>query len=51
MTRTIHIAAHCMPEVFCPVDDVQAEVELKDGVCTITLPKACSYILAQFPKN
>ncbi len=51
VTRTIRVAAESLPEVFCPVDDVQAQVELKDGVCTITLPKACSYILAQFPAN
>jgi len=51
VTRTIRIAADSKPQVFCPVDDVQAQVEQNDGICTITLPKNCSYILVRFAKK
>lgn len=51
VTQTIRIAAGQKPEVYLPINDAQAQVEMEDGVCTITLPKKCSYILAQFPKK
>ena len=51
VTRIIRIAADRPPQVYLPLNEAQVQVELRDGVCTITLPEHCSYVLAQFPAD
>jgi len=48
VTRTICVAAEQTPQVYLPLNEEQAQVAVKDGVCTIHLPEACSYFLANF---
>ena len=50
VTDKIVLRAHSVPEVFLPFDQGQAEVLLRDGICTITLSEPTAYIIAKFSK-
>ena len=45
---TIRLKTDRVPEVFTPITEGTTKAEVHDGVCTVTLPKDCSYVILQF---
>lgn len=50
VTGQIRIASKAAPKVYLPFHEEEAGVELKDGVCTVSLPDKCSYAVVRFTK-
>ena len=48
VSRTIRLKTERIPEIFTPINDGTATAEVRDGVCTVTLPEDCSYVILQF---
>lgn len=46
--RTILLESFVPPQVYTPFHDEPSEVEMKDGLCSITLPEKCSYVILKF---
>ena len=46
--RTIRLKTDRVPEIYVPINEGEGTAEVKDGVCTVTLPEACSYAILQF---
>jgi len=50
ISREIVIESDTKPEVYTPFNDEPTEIELKDGICKLTLPEKCAYALLRFRK-
>jgi len=50
ISREIVIESGAKPEIYTPFNDEPTEIELKDGICKLTLPKKCAYALLRFRK-
>ena len=48
VSGVIRMEADRCPKVFTPFNSEGGKAELKDGVCTVTLPEKCSYAIVQF---
>jgi hypothetical protein len=46
----LRMDAASIPEVFIPFGGEAADVRQSSGVCTVTLPKSCSYAIVRFLK-
>jgi len=47
--RTVCVETKVQPTVYTPFHEENAGVTMADGVCTVTLPKNCSYAILRFP--
>ena len=48
ITGTIKLKTDRIPEIYTPITEGEAAAEVRNGVCTVTLPEDCSYVILQF---
>ena len=51
VTQTLRLRAQTIPAVYTPFNQEPAEISLKDGICTVTLPEPTSFLILRFPKT
>ena len=51
VSRSVVLRTAAVPKVYTPFNGEETAICLKDGVCTLTLPPDCAYVIIHFPKT
>ena len=51
VSRSVVLRTAAVPKVYTPFNGEGTAICLKDGVCTLTLPPDCAYVIIHFPKT